>query len=262
MPLPELTWNESCLGWFCDITSPQGPENAKKAEKALMDNLWWRYFWQRYNPLTPADKKIEYIFGWLPFGTYSNADMGGGSASITWEGGGNGRTAFGDDHPTEGAYTFAHEVGHLLGQRHTCSTACWPKLKQPALYWPWADENSFIQEYGLDGYGFGWLISSASALKTPQSSNDYMSYCGPFWTSPWTYTRIYSDKLKLEPAAATAQFLLDEQPYFVANGLVYTDDIATFDPIWVVTSTTTAENPPVGTSYCLEAQDLSERADV
>jgi hypothetical protein len=61
--------------------------------------------------------------------------------------------------------------------------------------------------------------------------------------------------LKLQTTALAARALAAPQPYFIASGLVYTDDTATLDPVWVITSTVTPENPPAGTGYCLEAQD-------
>jgi hypothetical protein len=99
-------------------------------------------------------------------------------------------------------------------------------------------------------------------VKNPADTYDYMSYCGSLaagniWTSPWTYEHIYSETLKAQTTGLAVQSISTPQSYFIASGLVYTDDTATLDPIWVVTSTVTPENPPEGTQYCLEAQDSS-----
>jgi hypothetical protein len=123
--------------------------------------------------------------------------------------------------------------------------------QDPGDGWPYP--NATIQEYGFDG---------GLVLKNPASTYDYMSYCGDLasnnvWTSPWTYNHIFSETLRLQTTAQPVMALAAEQPYFIASGLVYTDNTATLDPIWVITSTVTPENPPVGTTYCLEAQDAS-----
>jgi hypothetical protein len=91
-----------------------------------------------------------------------------------------------------------------------------------------------------------------------------MSYCWywhnlPAWTSPHTYERIYTQNLQITSSAMQA--LSMPQRYFIASGLVYTDDTAILEPIWVITSTTVVpRNPPAGTQYCLEAQDASHTA--
>ena len=193
-----------------------------------------------------------YIFGWLPEGTF-----GGGISDPAWYGGA-GKAAFADDHPTEGQRIFTHEIAHLMGRRHTNTGECGDV--DPDTDWPYATAR--IQDYGLDGYGFGWLLSSPSAVKNPDNTYDYMSYCGSLisdtvWTSPWTYERIYLETLKPQVTAMAAQRLSTLQPYFITSGLVYTDDTATLDPIWVISTTITPANPPEGTQYCLEAQDVS-----
>ena len=74
--------------------------------------------------------------------------------------------------------TFAHEMSHLLGRRHTNSNTCSPQNIDLMTDWPYTATDSLIHSYGLDGYGFGWLLSSATALKKPIDTYDYMSYCG------------------------------------------------------------------------------------
>ncbi|HUW09116.1 MAG TPA: hypothetical protein VM537_05265, partial [Anaerolineae bacterium] len=200
-----------------------------------------------------------YIFGWLP----ADAQIGvGGSSDPAWYGGA-GRAAFGLDDPTEGPRIFAHEIGHLMGGRHTNTGECAPPDIDPDTDWPYG--NAKIQEYGIDGYGFGWLLSSSSAVKNPSDTYDYMSYCGSLaedtvWTSPWTYERVYSEALQLEVADLEGGLLSGAESYFISSGLVFTDDTATLDPIWVISSTVSPENPAVGTQYCLEAQDSSQVA--
>jgi hypothetical protein len=228
------------------------------------------------NELTTRARQLhaDFAFGWLPEGSF-----GGGISDPTWHDGGAGKAAFADAHHSEWQRYFAHEIGHLMDQHHTntvdnlkrdedcpkneclwcVSDTCRAYVDDESL-WPYDDAT--IQEFGLDGYDFGWLVSSPNAVKDPSDTYDYMSYCGRIisntvWTSPWIYGRIYSETLKLQTTAKAPQSLSASQSYFIASGLVYTDDTAVLDPIWVVTSTVTPDNPAEGTEYCLEAQDIS-----
>jgi hypothetical protein len=207
------------------------------------------------NELTTRYRLVNaYVYGWLPAGTY-----GGGISDPTWNGGA-GKAAFGDDHPSEGQRILAHEVGHLLGRRHTNSSSCHPETIDPQSDWPYPD--SLIQEYGLDTYGFGWLVSSSSAIVNPADTYDYMSYCGSLangdvWTSPWTYQHIYDEALRPVAAGQALGQIRTPETYFIASGLVFTDSTAMLNPAWVITATVTPSNPPVGTDYCLEAQNAA-----
>jgi hypothetical protein len=211
-----------------------------------------------------------YIFGWLPHGTVCNEKICGGL--------GIGRAAFGDDDPVDGRRLFAHEIGHLLGRQHTNTIAnlsdpnCWTKTNPPEAFVDsnsdWLTKGHFttskIQDYGLEGDGFGWLVSSASALKDPTTVYDYMSYCGTIpsgkvWTSPWTYTHLFSEMLKFE-SGQYSQSPTVSNTFFVASGLVFTNNTATLDPIWIISSTISPDNPPIGSEYCLEAQNSSGTA--
>jgi len=225
-------------------------------KKSVLCPLWYHNSLNLLNRLTTMYHLVNaYVYGWLPEGTYN-----GGISDPTWNGGA-GKAAFGDDHPSEGRRIFAHEIGHLLGRRHTNSVSCKSNNIDPRTDWPWVSSDSLIHEWGLDGYSFGWLVSSPSALKNPASTYDYMSYCGSLndgnvWTSSWTYSHIFSETLRLQGAAQAIQAMTAiTQPYFIASGLVYTDDTAIIDPIWVITPTEVPQNPPAGTQYCLEAQD-------
>lgn len=204
--------------------------------------------WEKQN-----NNKMDAIFGWFPEGVI---DIGEATTSYP--------VAYGDflPDPQERAQLFAHEVAHLLGRPH-------PKVgfpSVPPLYincknptplndsdWPYSEVN--IQVWGID---------FDSGRKDPNAAVDYMSYCWhskygdkSAWTSPWTYNQVYYKKLKVQSTASIGQFLSTPQPYFTASGLVYSNNTATLDSIWVANTTVPGDNPLPGTDYCLEAQNIS-----
>ncbi len=236
-PWPTLNWGQRLrMNWNCSGEKDFGI--AKKLNQSL--TLQW---------VLAEEPRPDYVFGWLP----SNAYGGGQSYPIWLQG--SGVSAFGDDHPTEGQRIFAHEIAHLMGQRHTDSPdSCMSNL-DPLSQWPY--QTAMIQEPGIDIYVPGWSTSFPNL--DPDKTYDYMSYCGSLsegniWTSPWTYRHIYSETLKVQTNALAANSLATAQPYFLTSGLVYTSDSATLDPTWVITSTNSLPALPIGTQYCLEAQ--------
>ena len=237
--LPPMDFNEPLKTWPCGFFSED-----QNTDELFNDLLKW-------NELT--NNQSTYVFGWLPEGAYR-----GGLARVYADKDGSflgGQVAFGDDHLGDGQRIFAHEVAHLLGRPHTKAGSQYCGNPSPAIWsdWPSSYPDAKIQTWGID---------IVSGLKDPKSTYDYMSYCwgesyGGYsaWTSPWTYNHIYSETLGIHAASLTAGRLLTPQPYFIASGLAYTDDTATLAPVWVITKTTSVNNPPVGTGYCLEAQN-------
>jgi hypothetical protein len=195
----------------------------------------------------------DFIFGWVPVET----DLGVAGSSDPWPGG-NGKAAFGVDYSEtiRRNRVITHEIAHLLGRHHTNTGECLDVDSRTD--WPYSTAK--IQEWGLDGFGFGWLNQSNSSLRNPDSTYDYMSYCDKesesIWTSPFTYEQIFSDFMQLTKSQVAAQSISTMSSYFVIDGVAFTDDTAILEPVWT-TSINKPENPPAGTTYCLEAQDAS-----
>ena len=233
-----------------------------------------------FNLLTNSYRSVNaFVFGWLPEKT-----LGGGSSNPTWDNGA-GKAAIGDDDPTLGARIFAHEIGHLLGRRHTNTVAniddpnCVKNSDPKNIFYPgsqdewkalvdlgsdWLTQVHYdtprIDEYGLNGFGFGWIIQLPSSIPAPSNTYDYMSYCyadnnNGIWTSAWTYQHIFSDKLQVQNGGVSTRLANATQTYLVASGQVFTDTTAILDPIWTFDLTAEPANPPIGTQYCLEGQD-------
>ena len=202
----------------------------------------------------------DYVFGWLPSGAFDRGVAWPRPPALY------GVAAFSDvfanEYPLEeftwSKTTFVHELGHLMGHNGINTGDC--PSDDSGSGWPWSDSR--IHDWGVDGNNFAWLLSSESALKNPQTTYDYMSYCGwktasnpewNLWTSTWTYT-VTLGSLATEQASRASSAL---QPYFLSSGLVFTDNTAVLEPVWVITPTLTPDLPPVGTEYCIEAQNAS-----
>lgn len=247
--LPSITWSGSCFGLYCDNTKLIAPK-----AKGLLFRLYLYLRWFNLTHQLQPQDQIQFIYGWLPEGTF-----GGGREHPKYPAG------FGDDHPIIGPLIFTHEVAHYLGRSHTNAgtpNSCSNPTPNDPSDWHYSDAR--IQDWGLDGWGLGYINSSNSVLKNPSLIFDYMSYCwgetaslGQAWTSPHTYEEIYN---KQSSITSIKQDITPEslpQNYFISSGIVYTDSTAILDPVWIVTSTITQTNPPPGSEYCLQAQNSS-----
>ena len=202
----------------------------------------------------------DYIFGWLPAGAFDRGVAWPKPSALY------GVAAFSDVFANEdplaeftwSKVTFVHELGHLLGHNGIKTADC--PSDDPGTGWPWSDAK--IHDWGVDSTYFGWSTSSTSVLKNPQTTFDYMSYCGwkssttPGWNL-WTSASTYTTTLRLLAAGQAVAVASDPQPYFLISGSVSANDTAVLDPVWVIAPTVTPALPPVGTAYCVEAQSGS-----
>ena len=72
---------------------------------------------------------------------------------------------------------FTHEMGHNFGRYHSpCGTS------SGLGFYPYA--NAIIGQWGYD--------TATGQLFDPAANRDYMSYCGPEWTSDFTYQAVFN----------------------------------------------------------------------
>lgn len=201
----------------------------------------------------------DYLYGWLPGSTFDRQAYGAAKRKN--------KVAFGADIEKNGQRTFAHEIAHLMGRRHSNTLSsisdlyCYYNYFQIDSLTDWPYETSHIEEYGFDLVSY--QTRGETPFKNPESTYDYMSYCGfitnnSVWTSRWTYERLYDQALNPQRAMSAVQREAISQTYFIASGLVYTDNTASIDPIWVIDST--LESTPTSSegAYCLQALSVSD----
>lgn len=247
--LPSIEWNP-CFLVFCNY-NPKPLLNflTKTYEKTYAD--------------APFGNKPDFIVGWLPSSAFT--DYPDNYADTSY-GGGKGKAAFVVEGLGFNERKLAHEVGHLLGRRHTNTlaniydTQCYTNQGRTDIdpNSGWHYPNSKIQEFGVQLSSISGPMSPNIRIKNPNTTYDYMSYCGfggNDWTSHWTYQAIYSERLRSQ--GLTQQSALAELPqtYMLVSGQVTADMDANFQPMWVISSNEPLDNPPSGTSYCLETQD-------
>ena len=142
-------------------------------------------YWLSIAKTLDGNKPGVIYYGLLPAGTPDGpvigCDSGGVSAGKTGDG-----------------ITMAHEMGHYQGFPHApCGPVGTPDPNYPAYepYDPANTPTASIGEFGLD--------ISTGTIYDPAVAKDYMSYCGPQWTSlyhyrgqilsPWFNPRYVSD---------------------------------------------------------------------
>ncbi len=141
---------------------------------------WNQLFNMLWN-MRAASGTNDVFVGLLPNGVPTSGVIGcgGGGVAIAYNGGGQ---------------VLAQEIGHAFGRAHApCGNPGGPDPNYPTY-------NSYpsgsIGEFGFD--------TSNSQVHNPVSTFDYMSYCGPVWTSPYTYVGL-KNAITASPAAAHPQ---------------------------------------------------------
>ncbi|HET7326307.1 MAG TPA: M66 family metalloprotease [Nocardioidaceae bacterium] len=129
----------------------------------------WGGLMTRLRNMRSASGTDDVYLGLLPRGIPSNvAGCGGGGVGAGFDG---------------ASTTMAHELGHAYGRAHApCGNPPNPDPNYPDYYF---DPSASIGEFGFD--------SVTGTVHDPERTFDYMSYCGPRWTSPYTYVGVMNE---------------------------------------------------------------------
>jgi len=120
----------------------------------------------------------DVFVGLLPTGVPTSGVIGcgGGGVAIAYKGGGS---------------VLAQEIGHAFGRAHApCGNPGGPDPNYPTYD---SYPSGSIGEFGFD--------TTTCQIFDPAGTYDFMSYCGPVWTSPYTYTAL-KNAIAASPAAA------------------------------------------------------------
>jgi hypothetical protein len=138
----------------------------------------WNQLFNMVSNMRTASGTTDVYVGLLPAGVPTSGVIGcgGGGVALGYVG----------DGPT-----MAQEIGHAFGRAHApCGNPGGPDPNYPTYdMFP----SGSIGEFGFD--------TLTSQVFNPATTFDFMSYCGPVWVSPYTYTGLKSG-ITSAPAAA------------------------------------------------------------
>lgn len=140
----------------------------------------WNQLFNTIWNMRAASGTTDVFIGLLPPGVPTSGVIGcgGGGVAIAYKGGGA---------------VLAQEVGHAFGRAHApCGNPGGPDPSYP-VYGTYPSGS--IGEFGMD--------TSTMTIFNPASTYDFMSYCGPTWVSPYTYTGL-KNAITASPAAMHA----------------------------------------------------------
>ena len=137
----------------------------------------WNQLFNTLWNMRAASGTTDAFVGLLPPGVPTSGVIGcgGGGVAIAYK---------------DGGAVLAQEVGHAFGRAHApCGNPGGPDPNYP-VYGTYPSGS--IGEFGVD--------TSTMAIVNPASTFDFMSYCGPTWVSPYTYSGL-KNALIASPAA-------------------------------------------------------------
>lgn len=118
----------------------------------------------------------------------------------------------------EASPTFTHEMGHNFGRRHA------PCGGPSGVDGSFPYSGAYIGQWGYD--------NATTQLYNPGTTRDYMSYCGPEWTSDYTYFGIAQAWAARNAAANAAFSTLAPQDALVVSGYIGPDGSVHVDPVF------------------------------
>jgi hypothetical protein len=115
--------------------------------------------------------------------------------------------AIGYDAPNGAPETFVHELGHNFGIRHT------PCGNPSGLEPDYPHDGASIGVFGYDPF--------SGTVKMPGIYRDVMSYCGPRWSSDWTYMRVLDFRNRWDWPMSGSGALRSAEPTLLVWGGVH-----------------------------------------
>lgn len=189
----------------------------------------WGTILSEVNTLRVAEGTSRYYYGVV------KTSYGGGVAGMGFLGR---PTAIGWDRLPSGSGIAAHEWGHNWNLRH--APGCGADSPDPAF--PYADGK--IGAWGLD--------VTSTAVKSPATYHDFMTYCGPEWVSDHFYKKILDFRQTFESHGAPEP----AEPTLLVWGRVENGQIV-LEPVFEITTTPTL--PSGRGSFRVEGLDRTGR---